>query len=60
MLAGPLRDRAEIKQDRERPAPSESSGKRLANRISNTSEEMAESAWRLALAEVNRRAHERK
>ncbi len=35
-------------------------GKQLADRVSNTSEEMAEYAWRYALADRNRKAHERK
>jgi hypothetical protein len=39
------------------PVPSQPSGKQLANRVSNTSEEMAEVAWRYALADVNRKAH---
>jgi len=41
-------------------AASGPSGKELANRVSNTSEEMAEYAWRYALAEINRKAHGRK
>ena len=52
--------RPKEKTVRKEQGPPQPSGKELANRASNTSEEMADFAWRYALADVNQKAHARK